>query len=164
MEKIKIDSYADFSITGGCNIGFFGNQPTQSLAPPSLSSWKNVYIAGVDLLNRCLLHGVGGGIHVKSCMLPLLLCCFDSFTEKANVPTDDGRSTAASLVMWESGSYFDFLSNEIQNAPLRIRPSLMGLLNGTMTMSAINATLGLNSPAAASLNAPWKNFTAMLRQ
>ena len=97
-------------------------------------------------------------------MLPLLLCCFDSFTEKANVLTDDGRSTAASLVMWESGSYFDFLSNEIQNAPLRIRPSLMGLLNGTMTMSAINATLGLNSPAAASLNAPWKNFTAMLRQ
>ena len=164
MEKINIDLYADFSIIGGCNIGFFGNQPTQTLGPPSLSSWKNVHTAGVELLNRCLIHGVGGGVHVKSCMLPFLLSCFASFTGKANVRTDDGRYTAASIVMWESGSYFDFLSNEIQNAPLRIRPSLMGLLNGTMSMSAINATLGLNSPVAASLNAPWKNFTATSRQ
>ena len=79
---------------------------------------------------------------------------------QANICTDDGSYTAATIIMWESGSYFDFLSNELQNAPTRVRPSLMGLLNGTMSMSAINATLGLNSTAAASVNLLWKNFTA----
>lgn len=151
----QIDLYACISVIGGCNIGLYGNQPAiQALAPPSLSSWKNVYTAGVELLNKCLMNRVGGGIYIKSCMLPLLLSCFDSFAGKVNLRTDDGQYIAASIVMWESGSYFDFLSNEIQNAPLRIRPSVMGLLNGTMSMSAINATLGLNSPAATFLNAP----------
>ena len=119
--------------------------------------------AGIELLNRCLMHGIGGGIYVESCMLPLLLSCFallKILTMQANMCTDDGLYTAVSIVMWESGSYFDFLSNEIQNAPLRIRPSLMGLLNGTLSMNAINATLGLTSTTAASINLPWKNFTA----
>ena len=108
------------------------------------------------------MHGIGGVNFVNSCMLPLLLSCLAPLkilTMQANICTDDGLYTAASIVMWESGSYFDFLSNEFQNAPLRVRPSLIGLLNGTMSMNAINATLGLNSPAAASVNLPWKNFT-----
>ena len=31
-------------------------------------------MAGIELLNRCLVAGVGGSIHVQSCMLPVLLC------------------------------------------------------------------------------------------
>lgn len=114
-------------------------------------------IAGIELLNRCLLHGIGGGNYVESCMLPLMFsscALLKLIAMQANTYTDDGQYTAASIVMWESGSYFDFLSNEIQNAPTRIRPSLTGLLNGTMSMSAINATLGLNNLAAASVNLP----------
>ena len=83
--------------------------------------------------------------------------------KEANMSTDDGKYIAASIVMWESGSYFDFMSNEIQNSPLTIRPSLMGLLNGTISMTAINATLGLNTTADASVKLPW-NLTATSRQ
>ena len=119
-------------------------------------------VAGIELLNRCLVGGVGGSVHVKSCMLPRLLI-LRTLTEEANMCTDDGRYIAASIVMWESGSYFDFMSNEIQNSPLTIRPSLTGLLNGTISMSAINATLGLSTTAVASVKLPW-NVTATSRQ
>lgn len=76
---------------------------------------------------------------------------------------DDGLYFAGSIVMWESGSYFDFVSNVNQNLPVTIRPTLAGLLNGTISMTAINATLGLNTTVAASVKLPW-NFTSASRQ
>lgn len=72
MKKTNIDLYAGVSVIGGCNIGLYGKQPSiPVLATPGLSSWKNVHTAGVELLNKCLMKGVGGSIDVKSCMLPL---------------------------------------------------------------------------------------------
>ena len=37
--------------------------------------------------------------------------------------------------MWESGSYFDFLLNEIQNDPTSVTPNIMGM------MAAVNRTV-----------------------
>ena len=65
--------------------------------------------------------------------------------------------------MWESGSYFDFMSNVMQNSPSAIRPILAELSNGTISITAINATLGLNTTVAASVKLPW-NFTSASRQ
>ncbi len=118
--------------------------------------------AGIQLLDRCLVVGSGGSNYVKSCMLPFV-ALLRTLTKEANICTVDGRYSAAKIVIWESGSYFDELSNEFQNSPQTIRPSLMGLLNGTMSMSAINATLRLNSTAAASVKLPW-NFTTTSQQ
>ena len=117
--------------------------------------------AGLELLNRCLIGGVGGMVYVKSCMLPLLPCW--RLTREAYMCKDDGLYFAGSIVMWESGSYFDFMSNVIQNTPRTIRPTLTGLLNGTISMSAVNATLGLNTITPASIKPPW-NFTIPSRQ
>ena len=117
-------------------------------------------MAGLELLNRCLTGGVGGMAYVKSCMLPLLPGW--RLTREAYMCKDDGLYSAGGIVMWETGSYFDFMSNVIQNTPRTIRPALTGLLNGTISMSAVNATLGLNTIIPASIKPPW-NFTTPSR-
>ncbi|KAK0516387.1 hypothetical protein JMJ35_000990 [Cladonia borealis] len=129
---------------GTCNIALYGDQisPHSGTISAGLSSWRNVRLAGLELLNRCLVGNVGGVIYVKSY---------------------NGISFAGSIVMWESGSYFDFMSNVMQNSPSAIRPILAELSNGNRSITGINATLGLNTTLAASVKLPW-NFTSASRQ
>ena len=103
------------------------------------------------------------GQYLRPELYATFLTLLRTLTEEAYKCTDDGRYVAANIIMWESGSNFDFLSNVYQNSPRTIRPRLTGLLNGTMSMSAINATLGLNTTLAASVKLPW-NFTSASRQ
>ena len=105
----------------------------------------------------CGWHGLRQDLYATS------LALLETLTRRAYMYKDDGLYSAGGIVMWETGSHFDFVSNVIQNTPRTIRPTLTGLLNGTISMSAVNATLGLNTIIPASIKPPW-NSTTISRQ
>lgn len=133
----------DFAI-GTCNMAImsYAASPLMHISL-GLSSWRNVKWNGDSLINRCIYMGPteGGRVIVPNCTSSANICVkFDiPFICTNRSPSVAGALPVLSLFLWESGSYFDFVCNELQNDPSSITPTMMSL------MTATNGTLAQNS-------------------
>ena len=127
---------------GTCNMALmsYAETPDKHVAL-GVSSWASVMWRGADLINRCMyMHpDLGGSVIIPSCTLPRAISDPHSVDTDKFVSSVYGMNPVLRLFMWESGSYFDALCNEIQNDRTSITPSLRSLMAG-----ASNGTMALN--------------------
>lgn len=89
----------------------------------------------------------GGSVVVDSCMSCLQVVSFVNvqFIVAEIWLADYTASPVLTVFIWESGSHFDTLCNQIQNEPTSVLPSLFALMNGTARgsngSSVLNSTL-----------------------
>ena len=80
------------------------------------------------------------------------------------IVADQRPSVALIFVIWEAGSLYDGLCNEMQNKPNDIQPALFGMtMNGTLDRtvhSGMNVSSVLNTTAAEAFKLPSNGSTS----